>query len=43
MELLPAGEVFLDRARKILEAVDEAAIATRSAARPVEEGRPGGR
>lgn len=32
MELLPAGEVFLDRARKILEAVDEAANATRSAA-----------
>ena len=34
MELLPAGEVFLDRARKILDAVDEAATATRSAARP---------
>jgi DNA-binding transcriptional LysR family regulator len=33
MELLPAGEVFLDRARKILEAVDEAASATRSAAK----------
>lgn len=31
MELLPAGEVFLDRARKILDAVDEAASATRSA------------
>lgn len=34
MELLPAGEVFLDRARKILDAVDEAATATRSAAKP---------
>ena len=32
MELLPAGEVFLDRARKILDAVDEAASATRNAA-----------
>lgn len=31
MELLPAGEVFLDRARKILDAVDEAASATRNA------------
>jgi hypothetical protein len=38
MELLPAGEVFLDRARKILEAVDEAAIATRTAARPADDG-----
>ena len=35
MELLPAGEVFLERARKILEAVDEAATATRSAANQV--------
>lgn len=34
MELLPAGEVLLERARKILEAVDEAATATRRAARP---------
>jgi DNA-binding transcriptional LysR family regulator len=34
MELLPAGEVFLDRARKILDAVDEAATATRSVAKP---------
>ena len=34
MELLPAGEVFLDRARKILTAVDEAATATRCAAKP---------
>ena len=34
MELLPAGQVFLDRARKILDAVDEAATATRSAAKP---------
>lgn len=33
MELLPAGEVFLDRARKILDAVDEAAVATREAGR----------
>jgi DNA-binding transcriptional LysR family regulator len=33
MELLPAGEVFLDRARKILAAIDEAAAATRDAAR----------
>jgi DNA-binding MarR family transcriptional regulator len=36
MELLPAGEVLLERARKILEAVDEAASATRSAARPAD-------
>jgi DNA-binding transcriptional LysR family regulator len=43
MELLPAGEVFLDRARKILEAVDEAAIATRGAARPVERRKEGER
>ena len=34
MELLPAGEVFLDRARKILDAVDEAAAATRRVAKP---------
>ncbi|MDB4944855.1 MAG: hypothetical protein JWP97_4389 [Labilithrix sp.] len=33
MQLLPAGEVFLDRARKILAAVDEAAVATRDVAR----------
>ena len=36
MDLLPAGLVFLDRARKILAAIEEAAEATREAgaARP---------
>lgn len=33
MQLLPAGEVFLDRARKILAALDEATAATRDVAR----------
>ena len=32
MRLLPAGEVFLDRARRILAAIDEATSATRDAA-----------
>ncbi len=34
MDLLPAGEVFLDHARKILAAVELAADATRRAPRP---------
>lgn len=34
MQLLPPGEVFLDRAKRILAAVDEAADATRRASDP---------
>jgi DNA-binding transcriptional LysR family regulator len=34
MQLLPAGAVFLDRARKILAAIEEATVATRQAATP---------
>jgi len=37
MQLLPPGEVFLDRARKILSAIDEACDATRRA-RDASEG-----
>ncbi len=33
MSLLPAGEVFLDNARKILAAIDEATRATRAVRR----------
>lgn len=38
MELLPAGEVFLDHARVILAAVESAAEATRSATRVASRG-----
>jgi DNA-binding transcriptional LysR family regulator len=34
MRLLPAGEVFLEHARRILSAVDEACVETRRAVAP---------
>ncbi|MFO0742680.1 MAG: LysR family transcriptional regulator [Labilithrix sp.] len=38
MALLPSGEAFLDHARKILSALDEAAVAARTAGRSSAEG-----